>query len=148
MDPKGVPRWVTLSWENRLKSTLWPHRGNGVSKMVPSCPKMVPSRRQIVQTAPKLDPKFSQNGYTTAPARSPSMVFKHNWGTCTCTCTNMNSGSEMLPLCHVRLIQIRNRTNRMGGCVCVCFIVSFFVWGTSAPVRHGGGLRSARDSGY
>ena len=79
---KGVPRGVPLSPGNRLKSSIWPNRGNGVSKQVPSAPKMVP--RACKMEHPKMTPLcshllppawFSNTlGGTPAPAHAPAQA--------------------------------------------------------------------------
>ena len=54
---KGMPRGTSFWPGNRLKSSIWPNRGNGVSKQVPSAPKMVPRACKIEQNAPQMVPK-------------------------------------------------------------------------------------------
>ena len=45
---KGVPKGVSKLGGNRLKSTLWPNWGNGVSKLVPSGAKKVPDYKKML----------------------------------------------------------------------------------------------------
>ena len=142
---KGMLRGVSKFPGNRLKSTLWPNRGNSISKMVPSGPKVVPSEPQIVHNASKIAARLMQNDSIVVPAPSPSKVFKHTLGnscTCTCTCTGTTFAQKRQHLhkreatkwsqpCPKRAPQLKNTST------CTNTIM----------IRHGGGFGSACDIG-